>query len=265
MLRPGVSSKSLEIQGGERGVRFLVEPWEKASTRASLKFMRVPGLFALAGTLIFAGFGCNRDLEGFSSGNASSGFGLRTQAAAKGSALSSFELTADGANEGDLLFYVVLTTGGGTVVTPAGLTVVDAIENKCIPAVIRIYSRAATEAHVAQKFEIEAPAAEVEATLLVISGVDPSVRAHVSKGIQIADTTFQADPITVATNDAPGHLLFTVLYAGSTSPTGAALLTSNGAAAFSTLAAPAAGSITPPSMTVKDSCGTVITTVLKDR
>lgn len=246
-------------------MRFLVEPWEKARAHANLEKMRLLAVFAVSAAL--SGSGC-WDLDGFSDGEStsSSGLTLRTQAAVEGTEVSSFVLSPPGpAHVGDLLFYVIAVTGGGEVVTPEGFTLVDSIENRCVPAVIWIFSRAATQAGVAQRFEMKAVADNVEATLLVIGGVDPIVRAHAAKAVDVASTTFQADPITVAENDAPAHLLFTALFAGNTPPTGATALTSNGAAAFSTLAAPTAGSLTPPAMTVDKSCGTVITTVLKDR
>ena len=242
-------------------MRFLVEPWEKASTRASLKFMRV---FALL-TVLFA-VACSHDLDGFSSGGeqGSSGPTLRTQAAAKANGVTSFELTpSGGTREGDLLWYVVLTLG--RVVTPAGLTQVESIQNACIPSVIWLYSRVATESTQAtQKFELEA-AADIDATLLVVSGVDPTLRAHAVKGIDIPATSFQAEPLPVGASDVPGTALFTVLFGNTTGPTGASPLASNGSAKFFTVPVASSGAVTLPAMPVSQSCGTVITALFKNR
>jgi hypothetical protein len=229
----------------------------------------VPGLLAL----LLVGLpeaGCSRDLDGFSSGDtapapAGSGPVLRTQANAKGTQVTSFELTpSGGTREGDLLWYVVLSLGG-KIKTPPELNQVEAIENKCIPSAVWIYSRTATESMQAtQKFELDAPG-DINATVLVIGGVDPTIRSQAVRGSKVDEASFQPDPISVGSSDAPAHVLFTALFTETDGPPGGTLLASNATGKFFTFPVANAGPLTPPAMPLEPSCATIGTTLFKDR
>jgi hypothetical protein len=211
------------------------------------------------------------DLDGLSGDGTGAGAGkvvLRTQASASGPNMTSFELvTSSGAKDGDLLFYAVVTKGA-SLRPPSGLTLVDDLKNSCASTHLYLYTaRAVESSQVTQKFELDSEAANVEATLLVVSGLDPVARSNTSKvaNADEGDATFAAAPVTVAGGDLPAQVLLSYVYPPSSeAPEGTTLFAKNGPANFFLLAASSAGAIEPPpSPAGSRTCGFAIATVFK--